>query len=206
MTGRLLSVAGLWAIAVVVPGPNFLVVARSALEGSREAGLGAVCGIALGTAIWGSAGFLGVTILFAAVPWLYVGFKVVGGIYLSWLGIRLLISAWRSPASTAAPAGAPDVTAGRAALRGRLTILANPKTGAFVASMFAATLPSRPDSMLGVAVVGTMVLVSAAWYGLVAWSLGFAGPRRVYLRFRRLVESVAGVLFVLFGVKLASGR
>jgi threonine efflux protein len=44
----LLSVATLWALAVVSPGPNFLLTARLAIARSRRAGLQAVSGIALG--------------------------------------------------------------------------------------------------------------------------------------------------------------
>jgi threonine efflux protein len=51
----LLSVATLWALAVVSPGPNFLLTARLAIARSRRAGLQAVSGIALGAVCWAAA-------------------------------------------------------------------------------------------------------------------------------------------------------
>ncbi|MBB4287546.1 LysE family transporter [Roseospira goensis] len=209
MTAILLSVALLWGVAVVTPGPNFLVVSHAAVTASRRAALWAVAGLMLGTALWGSVGVLGIGVLFVAVPWTYLVFKVVGGLYLIWLGARLLWSARR-----AAPVGAPSggavparpLAPGRALARGFVTVATNPKSGTFVASLFAAVLPPDPTAGLSVAMVATMVVVSGVWYGLVAWSLGHATPRRLYIRGRRTIEAAAGALFVLFGVRLLAAR
>jgi threonine/homoserine/homoserine lactone efflux protein len=46
----LLSVATLWILAVVTPGPNFLVTARLSVGQSRREGLRAVAGIGVGAA------------------------------------------------------------------------------------------------------------------------------------------------------------
>jgi hypothetical protein len=66
-TTLVLSVATLilWLLAVVTPGPNFLVTARLAIARSRPAGLRAVIGIALGTVCWAAAGCFGVRTLFS---------------------------------------------------------------------------------------------------------------------------------------------
>ena len=71
----LLSVAALWAFAVVSPGPNFLVTARLGMACSRRAAMQAVCGIILGTICWAAAGCFGVRTLFIAAPWMYALIK-----------------------------------------------------------------------------------------------------------------------------------
>ena len=83
----LVTVAGIWAIAVATPGPNFIVVARSALSGSRIAAFAAVAGVTTGTLIWGLAGWLGISALFAAAPTAYIVLKLAGGTYLLFLGL-----------------------------------------------------------------------------------------------------------------------
>lgn len=47
----LLSVAGIWTLAAVTPGPNFFLTAQTAVSGSRSAALWGVLGIACGTVI-----------------------------------------------------------------------------------------------------------------------------------------------------------
>jgi threonine efflux protein len=207
MTSHLLSVALLWGAGVKIPGPNFLLVTHGALNGSRRLALWSVLGLALGTVVWGTAGAVGIGVLFAVAPWFYVGFKVVGGLYLVWLGVRMIMASRRAHPSGGPPA-ASNASPGRAVARGFLTVITNPKSAAFTAGIFAAVLPADPTFGLAAAAVAVsvMVAISVLWYGGVAWSLGYGTPRRLYHRCRRRIEIVAGGLFVLFGVSLASSR
>lgn len=199
---HLLAIAVFWTIAAVIPGPNFLMVARTAVVHSRSAALRATAGIGVGTATWGLAAFFGVHVLFTVVPWLYAGLKMAGGIYLVWVGVRLL---WQSFAAEDAAAGPPSVISNGAAFRlGFATNMANPKSAAFAASLFAVTLPPEPAFDLGLMAVAAMVAISLVWYALV--SVVFASRRisGAYGRFRRWLDRIAGVIFAGFGAKMAS--
>ena len=198
----LLSVATLWALAVVSPGPNFLMTARLAIARSRRAGLQGVAGIAVGTVCWAAAGCFGVRALFIAAPWMYLLIKTAGAVYLLLVGGRLLWSSWGR-------AGDPTLALGQGRPRvspfrlGLLTTLANPRSAMSVASIFATTMPNHPSVMLRLAVMALMVAISVCWYGVVAWL--FAAPYLAggYQRFRRWIDRVAGACLIFFGAKLA---
>ena len=147
----LLTVAALWTLAVVTPGPNFLMILRVAIGQSRTAGLRAVAGVGLGTMTWGAAGFFGVHALFAAAPWLYAGLKSFGGADLYFSDC----DCWRNARERRTEmANQPIVCAGPSAFQlGLVTSLANPKSALFVASIFAAAMPSEPPLMLGLAAI-----------------------------------------------------
>lgn len=198
----LFGIAAIWAVAAVTPGPNFFVTVRTAVARSRGAGLAAAGGIATGTALWGLAGFFGISALFALVPWVYGTMKIVGGLYLAYLGLRLIAASFAHPG----PAARPSPRGSSAFRLGLWTNLSNPKTAAFVASLFASTLPADPSLALGAAAAGIMVAVSLAWYGAVA--VAFAAPpmTRLYARAGHLVDRIAGGIFILFGAKLALDR
>lgn len=51
--GPLLSLALLWTVAVVTPGPNFFTTAQLAASCSRRHGMIAALGVATGTVLWG---------------------------------------------------------------------------------------------------------------------------------------------------------
>jgi threonine/homoserine/homoserine lactone efflux protein len=201
----LLGVASIWGIAVVIPGPNFFITAQTGVSRSRAAALCVVAGLALGTALWGLAGFLGIRWVFVTAPWAYLLLKVLGGSYLIFLGVRLLLRSARGGADRTRAEARPlrPVVAFRVGL---LTNLTNPKTALFVASLFASVLPANPAANLGFYSVAVMVFVSLAWYGAVA--LLFSTPRMVavYGRCCRWVDAAAGGLFVAFGMQLVSGR
>src|SRR4051812_35884908 len=86
--GPLLSLALLWTVAVVTPGPNFFNIAQLAASQSRRHGVMAALGVATGTLLWGLAGGLGIKTLFSVAPALYLGFKIAGGCYLIYLGLK----------------------------------------------------------------------------------------------------------------------
>jgi threonine/homoserine/homoserine lactone efflux protein len=201
--GVLLSVAALWALAAISPGPNFLMTARVAITRSRRAGLLAIAGIALGTAIWGAAGCFGVQALFVAAPWMYLALKLLGAAWLIFIGIQLI---WRSRRTAPGNlAGVdPGTTKDSAFWLGLVTTLANPRSAVSVASIFATTMPAQPSSLLSLVVIAVMVAVSVGWYGIVVCLFTLRQVSAAYLRARRWIERATGVCFILFGARLAS--
>jgi threonine/homoserine/homoserine lactone efflux protein len=201
--GVLLSVAALWALAAVSPGPNFLMTARIAITRSRRAGLSAVAGIALGTAIWGAAGCFGVQALFVAAPWMYLALKLFGAVWLIFIGIQLI---WRSRQGGPGDLdGSDPTTASDSAFwLGLVTTLANPRSAISVASIFATTMPAEPSPLLSLLVIAVMVAVSVGWYGIVACLFTLRRVSIAYRRARRWIERVTGACFILFGARLAA--
>jgi threonine/homoserine/homoserine lactone efflux protein len=199
----LVSVAMLWAVAVISPGPNFLVTARLAITRSRRDGLLAVIGIGIGAAGWGAAGCFGVQALFLAAPWMYLTLKLLGAAYLVFLGARLL---WAS--RRASDDGIADLarvrTKGSAFYLGLATTIANPRSAISVASIFATTMPSHPSPTLSFAVIAMMTAVSVSWYSLVACLFTIAPLSAAYRRGRRWIDRMTGGFFLAFGVKLAA--
>lgn len=194
--GLLGGVAAIWGIAVVTPGPNFLVAARVAAVRSRAEGLGVVAGIGLGTAIWGLSGFYGVHAMFAFAPWLYDALTVVGAGYLVLMGVRIIRGSF-------APAAAGQSrTAGPAFRLGLLTSLSNPKSALFVASLFATLMPMGAAARDGLAAVAEMVAISVAWYAAVVLLLTTRRAAAAFTRAARWIDRAAGAIFIGFGAAL----
>lgn len=196
----LLAVAALWMVAVVTPGPNFLMAAGIAARESRLTGLWAVPGIGVGTLIWGGAGFFGVHVLFAAVPWAYAGLKLFGGVYVVLLGVRLLRSTGADKAATL------PRERGSAFRLGLVTSLSNPKSALFAASLFATAMPGDPSLTLGLSAIALMVAISVGWYAFVVCLISTGRMARAYRRSRCWIDRIAGGIFVLFGCRLLVSR
>lgn len=201
----LLSVAGIWALAVVTPGPNFFLTARMAVGRSRRTAFWNVLGIACGTLLWGLSGFFGIAVLFRAAPWLYGTLKLLGGGYLVYLGAKLIRQSRVRSDESCRIAGVPSgaLTAWRTGL---LTNLSNPKTAAFVTSLFAASMPASAPLWLGLSGVALMVALSLIWYSAVACLLGLDAFTALYRSGRHWIDRSAGLVFIAFGVRLATDR
>ncbi|MCG8550507.1 MAG: LysE family translocator [Desulfobacterales bacterium] len=195
----LCSMAVIWVLAAVTPGPNFFITIHTAVGTTRRMAFCTVAGIVSGTLIWAVSGFSGISFLFNTVPVLYIFLKTAGGVYLVYVGMNLIFKK-KSPQKRDKK---QHTSAARCYRLGLFTNLLNPKTAVFMTSLFAATLPAEAPPQFGVACVLMICAVSAIWYTLVAMVFSFETAKKGFAHYKRIIEKIAGAVFVGFGVKLA---
>ncbi|MCQ1834569.1 LysE family translocator [Neorhizobium galegae] len=198
----LLSVATIWAVACITPGPNTLLVMRYALTAPRRVPILAAMGTITGTLCWGFAGWLGINALFQAAPFAYVALKIVGGLYLVWLGLRIFLDARKSRQSADIVAARIEVPLKTAYRMGLATNLANPKSALFVASLFAATMPAGTPFLYGLAAIAVMGAVSTVYYTFLVALITHRSVAAAYLKAKKKIDLGVGMVFVGFGTKL----
>ena len=197
MTEAFLTLALLWLLAAMTPGPNFFAVMHVAAGQGRRAAWACAMGTVLGTAVWALAGFFGLKALFAALPVAATVIKLAGAAYLIWVGIGM----WQ--AANEAPSARRQMQTSRAFLFGVATNLANPKTAAFAASLFAVALPVGASTELSLMAVAMVCTISTLWYSLVSL-VGSTGPFvRAYAAARQPILRITAVIFGGYGAKLA---
>jgi threonine/homoserine/homoserine lactone efflux protein len=202
----LLTLAALWLIAVATPGPNVLFFTSVALSSPKPALMAAGTGILIGTAAWGLAGLFGLLWLFELFPALAVAVKVLGGVYLAWIGFKILRTSLRPPAIDAV---APDVVAlspMRAFSLALATNLSNPKSLVFVTSLFAVTHLAEAPLSIGLTGVAIMTAMSTAYYCLYGLILKVTPVGRGGGRAKRAVGVVIGAAMMAFGARMAFDR
>jgi threonine/homoserine/homoserine lactone efflux protein len=113
-------------IIAAIPGPGIFYVAARTLSGGRNAGTASTFGTALGGLVHVLAGGLGVSAVILASAQLFTALKLVGALYLIWLGVKTFREANTAPPEQIEPAGAKQ------AFRDGVVVEAlNPKTAAF---------------------------------------------------------------------------
>jgi threonine/homoserine/homoserine lactone efflux protein len=204
ITLPLLGIAGAMTVGAMSPGPSFVMVARTAVA-SRSDGLAAALGMGLGGITFAIAALAGLQAALLAVPALYFLIKLLGGLYLIYLGIRIWRGA-RQPLAIASEAQAPGSrrSGRRALLLGLATQVSNPKTAVVYASIFAAFLPREVPLALALAVPVLIFCIETGWYAIVALALSSAAPRSAYLRYKAWIDRTAGGVMALLGLKLIS--
>ncbi|THB80967.1 MAG: lysine transporter LysE [Desulfobacteraceae bacterium] len=197
----LLSVASIWVLAVMTPGPNFFITAQTTVKHSRFAGLFIVLGTCTGTLIWSVAGYFGIACLFITAPWLYATLKIAGGSYIVYLGIMMIMNSKNTVSHPEAPCSRVQNHYTNW-LKGLVTNLANPKTAMFVTSLFASVLPKDPPMGAGLLIISSMVVISFVWYSFVVFLFSSNRFTSGYNKMQRWLERVAGAIFIGFGAKL----
>ncbi len=199
-----LAFVGTATAAVLMPGPDMLVVLRTALTGGARAGAWAAAGSALGNLVWGTATVLGVTALLTASASAFTVLKLAGAVYLAWLGVQALLAARRGDLLAADHAPTERGGAGRAFRNGLVSDLANVKVGLFWTALVPQFLPPDSGTLLPAAMVATMaalVFTGLAGYALLATRLRSALGRPSV---SRGVNATIGGLLVALAAKLAS--
>lgn len=181
-----------FAAAMVIalsPGPGMLYVASRTLAGGRGEGMASTLGTGIGGFAHVLAGAIGVSAVLAASATAFTVLKLLGGVYLIWLGIRT----FRGAALAAPEAAATG--AGRALREGIVVEITNPKTAAF----FLAFLPQFVDPAVGSVAVQFMVL------GAVSVGLNTAVDALVVLAAARIRHAVLAAPRVMRRVQQGSG-
>ena len=197
-----LSFLAVAAAALVLPGPDTLMVLRTSLTDGRRAGTYVAAGSAAGTVVWGAASVVGVAALLAASATAFSLLKLVGAVYLAWLGVTALRAAWRGEAVVAG-GEREEVAAGAAFRRGLVCDLVNVKVGLFWTALVPQFLTTDASALMPVAMVASMGLMVFAW--LAVYATAAARMRAALARTRpaRALNATMGGLFVALAAKLA---
>lgn len=161
-----LAFVGIMALGQFSPGPDFLLVTRTALAEGKRAGLLASLGIGCGLVIHASLAAGGLAVIPAGGRSQWIAW--IGQAYLVYLGIRLLVSAWRGGGNEV---GGSAGTGGKHWLRGFLCCALNPKALLFLSAALAPFLQNHPERAVPFA--ATAVFQGAAlwcvWAVLLQW-------------------------------------
>jgi threonine/homoserine/homoserine lactone efflux protein len=195
---------GIVALLTITPGADMAMVARSVFTGGRRAALATTLGISAGCLVWAFASAVGVAALLAASRTAYDGLRLVGAVYLVWLGAQSLLAARRGSPQ---PAEGGDSKRSSPFRQGLLTNLFNPKIAVFYSTFLPQFIaPGDPALVLSLALAGVHIALGIAWLSLYAWLLGRAVAAFKGSRLRRTLDAVTGTVLVGLGLRLAAER
>ncbi|MET0401769.1 MAG: LysE family transporter [Cystobacter sp.] len=208
----LASIFGLYLLAVITPGPNTFIVMRLALSTTRQHAARAVLGIAMGNAAWLCVTLGGVAILLQRLPGGPRTLRVLGGLYLLYLGGK----GWLAARKAARPSGTAPASAAEKALveralageearplrSGLLSSLTNPNTLPFYLSLLAPTAAPGTPLWVRVTAAAGIVTLAIGWYGTLAWGLSTGHVRRAYTRREPFIRQGLSLLLVAYGLRL----
>ena len=200
MTSELLTLSSIGLIqllAVISPGPSFLITARTAVAQSRMDGFKVALGLGAGTVIWSSAALLGLSAVFHAVPALFIAMKIAGAMFLLWIAYQI----FRHAAAPLEIEGDADPR-GNPFIKGFLTQIANPKVAVFFGSIFIAMLPAQVPLWMVLALIFIVSFNEVWWYTAVALFFGAGPVRRFYLRAKVWIDRVTGLFLGGLGLRL----
>jgi threonine/homoserine/homoserine lactone efflux protein len=207
---QLAAFLGITVLVIVAPGPDTALTIRSTLGGGRGSGLATALGVATGQAVWTVATSAGVAALLVASASAFTTLRLVGAVYLVWLGAQALWAATRGGGETGrvgdldrARRLAPWV----AFRQGVVSNLGNPKMAVFFTSLLPQFAPTGRASFSALIALGFLFCaMTLGWLAAYAAVVARAGDILRRLGVRRALEALTGLALLALGARVAFER
>jgi leucine efflux protein len=189
-------------LLLLLPGPGNLALITSTSKGGLQGGFAATLGIMAGDQVLMWLTVAGVATLLSANPILFQGLQWLGAGYLAWLGFKMV---------TAKAGDKPllNITAGHYFKQSLAITLLNPKAVMFYLAFFPQFIdPATHQGWKTYTLLSVTIFVLLFLYGAIAVLLTHYLAERIRAnpRVTDVLQKVAGVFLIGFGVKLALGK
>ena len=188
-------------LITLIPGPTVTLIVANSLRHGARAGLLNVAGTQAGLALMMLILMVGLSSVIAAMAWLFDWLRLVGAVYLVWLGWKLLRGSSREvEVEKAAPPRGGFFT------QGFLVLMANPKALLWFGAFIPQFVDPKGNYVGQIALLGLSAMaVAAITDGAYAVLTGRAGTLISKARVK-LLSRAGGVLLVGGGIWLAFTR
>lgn len=191
-------------VLIMMPGPDQALITRNALVGGRTGGLLTALGGTLGTAVHAGAAAVGLSALLVASATAFTVLKIVGVLYLLWLGVQMIISSRRAHIDDEDAPGAHQ--SGWKYLRhGFLSNALNPKVALFFVTFLPQFLSAEAASPRAEALLFSAVfaLLYIGWFGLYVSAVEHLGRWLRKPTVSARIEQITGLGLVAVAARLA---
>jgi len=184
--------------AVISPGPDFIIVARQSLNG-RRSGILTSLGIALGILFHALYCILGVGYLIINNIYIFNIIKVLGVLYLCYLGIISIFFAQENYFLT------QECNKNKRRsdfLVGFITNLLNPKATLFFISLFSLVIDVDTSVYIQLFYGFWMSVVTALWFCLVSLLISSYYSNIFINKYFTLLNRIMGIVLILISIKI----
>ena len=197
--GLIAAVGLIHLVALVSPGPDFVVACRNSLLYSRTIGIYTAVGFGLGICVHISYAVFGLSWLIANNELIFTVIQYLGAFYLMLIGIQSLRS-FQSQIGLETTTASSRISPLRAVRIGFITNVLNPKATLFFLSLFSTMLNPTVSELTLVVIAVLLVVTTILWFSLVALLISHPRFTNVLKRHEKTAHQLFGVLLIGIGV------
>jgi len=196
--GLIAAVGLIHLVALVSPGPDFVVACRNSLLYSRTIGIYTAVGFGLGICVHISYAVFGLSWLIANNELIFTVIQYLGAFYLILIGIQSLRS-FQSQIEQETVSASSRISPVRAVRIGFITNVLNPKATLFFLSLFSTMLNPTVGELTLMVIAVLLVVTTILWFSLVALLISHPRFTTTLKRYEKTVHQFFGVLLIGIG-------
>lgn len=198
----LLTISMLHFVAQLSPGPDVLLIAKSAASTTRRNTLQIITGISVGIIVWVVLTLAGFSALLQQWPWIQQILMLLGGFFLAKMGWAMLKGGLSSFQQSANLDTGTVPQAKNYFLLGLFTNLSNPKTLIYFSSVFSLALSSSADVSLKTQLAVLIPIQTFLTFVLFMLIMSMPKIKALYQRSGSYIDIISGALFLIFALWL----
>lgn len=204
---EIISFMTVTTLLVISPGPNGVLITKTVPLSGKSAGFSNIAGFVVAFYLHGSLSILGISVLLVQSADAFFIFKMVGAAYLCWVGVKSLWAALQNQQSISdvppmkSEKEQPKI---KSFLEGFLTNALNPKVSMFYLAAFPQFMPDSGGISIAYFLVFLHAVIAVVWFSAMVFLLSRFTSLATKSNFSRWLKSITGIVFIGFGIKLAS--
>ena len=198
----LLTICALHFVAQLSPGPDVLLVAKSAASTTRANTLKIILGISVGVIVWVTLTLLGFTVLLEQWPWIQQVLMLIGGFFLAKMGYAMLKGGITSLKQSTDLDGVIEQQPKNYFLLGLLTNLSNPKIVIYFSSVFSLALSSAAGMNIKPQLAVIIPIQTFVVFSMLMMIMSIPKIKMLYQKSGSYIDLLSGSFFLLFAVFL----
>ncbi|TXC90479.1 LysE family translocator [Metabacillus litoralis] len=190
----------------LTPGTDTMYIVGRSVSQGRAAGIISAIGIIAGLVIHTLLAAFGLSLILAQSAFLFNTIKIIGAIYLAYLGIRMIIDKKSENKNTSLPKQSNK----KIFLQGMLTNVLNPKVALFFLAFLPQFIKTSSDvtSPIPFIILGlTFTFTGGLWSIITAYFTSMATIKlRKNIKAELILNRLTGIVFIAIGLKLLNTK
>jgi RhtB (resistance to homoserine/threonine) family protein len=189
----------------LTPGTDTMYIVNRSISQGRTAGIYSALGISAGVVVHTLLAAFGLSVILMQSAFLFDVIKIIGAIYLAYLGIKMLLAKKTAKEQKSLPKQDNK----KIFLQGMITNVTNPKVALFFLAFLpqfihsAGVISPIPFIILGL----TFTLTGGIWCLITAYFSSMATNKlRGNSKFETVINKLTGIIFIAMGIKLLNTK
>ena len=197
------------SVMVMSPGPNGALLLKNVPTFGKQHGYANVLGIVVAFYLQGTLSVSGLSAIIVSSANLFLLVKILGALYLAYLGVKAIVSAFAKK-TTLLASNKNQLTHSNKRLtasfiEGLLTNLLNPKVSIFYLAAFPQFVSFEQEALLAsFGLVTIHAIFAAIWFSSLVVLIGKSSHFTKSDKFQRAMQSVTGSLLIWFSYRVAT--
>lgn len=189
-------------VLVVSPGPNTFLIFSTASSIGKQDALLKIFGLVMATYCHGLLSLFGISLLLLKSPILFNAIKILGALYLLYLGAKFIWQAWNFSSKETVIAKVEKLSAMKSFSTGFITQILNPKVSIFYLSAFPQFIDFNSENhyLSGIILISIHALTIATWFTLMTFFVSKFNIANGKLS--QAIMAISGILLIYFAVLL----